>query len=99
VQQYFCTQWRKTFSSKRCPSRLVESIIKDYFFNHYTLNQLSKKYGYSREWIQDKIHNFKPKLNTITPREVTLVIATLFGKRKDKFGLIVAKDIKFLLLY
>ena len=93
MQRYFCTQCRKTFSSKRRPNRLLESIIKDYFFNRYTLNQLSKKYGYSREWIQDKIHNFKPKLNTLVPREVTLVIdATFFGKREDKFGLIVAKD-------
>jgi len=93
VQRYLCTQCNKTFSSKRRPNRLTQSIVKDYFFHRYTLTNLSKKYGYSREWLQDKIHNFNPKLNSIKPREVTLVIdATFFGKKKDKFGLIVAKD-------
>ena len=64
-------------------------------FNRYTLTKLSKKYGYLREWIQDKIHNFTPKINTPSPREVIVVIdATFFGKREDKFGLIIAKDVE-----
>jgi len=56
---------------------------------------LSHKYNHSREWIQDKIHNFLPEIKIRKPREVTLVIdATFFGKRSSKFGLIVAKDIE-----
>jgi len=58
------------------------------------LGELSKKYAYSREWIQGKIHHFSPEIKTRKPRAVTVVIdATYFGKRKDKLGLIVAKDI------
>ena len=58
------------------------------------MNELSKKYGYSREWIQDKIHYFSPEISIRKPRAVTVVIdATYFGKRKDKLGLIVAKDV------
>ncbi len=93
VQRYLCTKCKKTFSSKRRPNRLLESIFKDYFYHRFTLTELSKKYGYSREWIQDKIHHFSPKVNTRKPRAVTVVIdATYFGKRRDKLGLIVAKD-------
>ena len=82
MQRYLCTQCNITFSSKRRPNRLVESIVKDYFFHRYTLTDLSKKYRYSREWIQDKIHNFQPKLNSIKPKEVTLVIDASFLKKK-----------------
>ena len=58
------------------------------------MTELSKKYGYSRGWIQDKIHHFSPKINTRKPRDVTVIIdATYFGKRRDKLGLIVAKDV------
>jgi len=58
------------------------------------LRELSVKYGRSREWIQDKIHHYIPKINTRKPRAVTVVIdATYFGKRRDKLGLIVAKDV------
>ena len=56
--------------------------------------ELSKKYAYSREWIQDKLHHFSPNIKTSKPRAVTVVIdATYFGKRRDKLGLIVAKDV------
>ena len=57
------------------------------------MKQLSQKYNLSRKNIQNKLKEYSPKLYPITPREVTLVIdATFFGKREDKFGLIVAKD-------
>ena len=70
------------------------SIFKDYFYHRFTLEELSKKYHHSRVWIQDKIHHFSPEIKTRKPRAVTVVIdATYFGKRRDKLGLIVAKDV------
>jgi hypothetical protein len=58
------------------------------------LKELAIKYGYSREWIQNKIHHFSPEIKTRKPRVVTIIIdATFFGKRRDKLGLIVAKDV------
>ena len=84
----------KTFSSKRRQNRLLDSIFKDYFYHRFTLDELSKKYSYSRVWIQDKIHHYSPTIQTRNPRAVTVTIdATYFGKRKDKLGLIVAKDV------
>lgn len=58
------------------------------------MTELSIKYAHSREWIQDKIHHFSPEIKPRKPRAVTVVIdATYFGKKRDKLGLIVAKDV------
>ena len=95
IQRYLYINCNKTFSSKRRPNKLKEVIFKYYFEDRYTLTDLSKKYSHSREWIQDKIHKFNPQIKIRNPREITAVIdATFFGKREDKFGLIVAKDVK-----
>ena len=52
------------------------------------------KYGHSRAWTQDTIRHYSPTIQTRNPRAVTVAIdATYFGKRRDKLGLIVAKDI------
>lgn len=57
------------------------------------MEQLADKYGHCRQWIQEKIHTFVPDITHREARSVTAVIdATFFGKRSDKFGLIVAKD-------
>lgn len=48
-------------------------------------------------WIQQQIHRYEPRRSEVLPRPVTLVIdATFFGKRTDRFGLLVAKDVKTL---
>ena len=58
------------------------------------MDELAAKYCYSRQWIQEKIHTYQPHIKLRTPREVILVLdATFFGKRIDKFGLIIAKDV------
>ena len=94
MQRYYCVKCSKTFSSNRRPNRLEESIFKDYLYHRFTLEELSQKYHHSRVWIQSKIHNFSLNIKNREGREVTVTIdATYFGKRRDKFGLIVAKDI------
>lgn len=58
------------------------------------MDELAAKYHYSRQWIQEKIHTYQPQIKQRVPREVILVLdATFFGKRIDKFGLIIAKDV------
>ncbi len=58
------------------------------------MDELAVKYHYSRQWIQEKIHTYQPSIKQCISREVILVLdATFFGKRIDKFGLIIAKDI------
>lgn len=95
IQRYKCLKCNKTFSSKRRPIKLQKAIFNDYFNHRYTLQELSIKYNHSREWIQNQIHSFKPDIYYREAREITVVIdATFFGKREDKFGLIVAKDVK-----
>ena len=45
--------------------------------------------------MQEHIHQYSPEVVSRIPREVTVVMdATWFGKRKDKLGLLVAKDTK-----
>jgi hypothetical protein len=59
-----------------------------------TLKELSRKYRHDREWIQGQIHRYEVEKSSPVPRPVTLVAdATFFGKRSDRFGLLVAKDI------
>ena len=56
---------------------------------------MAVKYNKSERWIREQIHQYEPSINTKVGREVVLVLdATFFGKREDKFGLIIAKDIK-----
>ena len=44
-------------------------------------------------WIQKQLHTYEPPRYEVAPKPVTLVIdATFFGRRTDKFGLLVAKD-------
>lgn len=70
------------------------SIFQDYFYHRFTLKDLSKKYSHSREWIQERIHHYTPEIKSREPRASTCVIdATFFGKRRDKFGVLVAKDV------
>jgi len=58
------------------------------------LSELSIKYHHDREWIQHQIHTFIPDIHQRCSKEITAVIdASFFGKREDKFGLIVAKDV------
>lgn len=44
-------------------------------------------------WVRQQISTYQSEVKTVAPRAATLVIdATFFGKRKDKFGVLVAKD-------
>jgi len=55
---------------------------------------LAIRYERSERWIRDQIHSYKPVIKQREPRAVVLVLdATFFGKRRDKFGLLIAKDI------
>lgn len=45
-------------------------------------------------WIRKQIFEYKPPYQTFNPRVVTIVAdATFFGKRKDKLGVLVFKDV------
>jgi hypothetical protein len=58
------------------------------------LNNLSEDYKRSIPWIRDKIFNYEPPEQTFNPRPVVIVCdATFYGKRKDKLGTLVFKDI------
>lgn len=55
-----------------------------------TLRQLSDAYHRSIPWVRKQIFEYEPN----HPREVLIVAdATFFGKRKDKFGVLVLKDV------
>jgi len=82
------------FSSKRIPKKLKQVIFNKYFYRKQTLRQLSDEYHRSIPWVRKQIFEYEPKLNTYNPREVLVVAdATFFGKRRDKFGALVFKDV------
>ena len=55
---------------------------------------MARKYNKSERWIRNKIHAYQPTVTIKKPKEVVLALdATFFGKRTDKFGLIIAKDV------
>jgi hypothetical protein len=55
---------------------------------------LADEYHRSIPWIRKQIFEYEPALNSYSPREVLVVVdATFFGKRRDKFGVLVFKDV------
>ena len=68
-------------------------MFQDYFYHRQTVLELASKYGHCERWIRQQIQQYQPYIKTPIPRAVTLVMdATFFGKREDKFGVLVAKD-------
>lgn len=58
------------------------------------MRQLSDKYQRSIPWIRKQIFEYEPPFQTYDPRAITVAAdATFFGKRRDKFGVLVFKDI------
>jgi len=86
-----CNHW---FSSQRRPDKLHKVIFDKYFYHKQTLNQLSSEYKRSIPWIRKQIFEYEPPSNIYDPREVKVVAdATFFDRRRDKFGVLVFKDI------
>ena len=58
------------------------------------MNNLAQDYDRSIPWIRAKIFDYEPPEQTFNPRPVVIVCdATFYGKRKDKLGTLVFKDI------
>ncbi len=94
IQRYKCQSCNHWFSSKRRPDKLHQVIFNEYFYHKQTLKQLSDKYKRSIPWIRKQIFEYEPPFHTYTPRAVTVVAdATFFGRRRDKFGVLVFKDL------
>lgn len=82
------------FSSKRRPKKLEQVIFNKYFYHKQTLRQLADEYHRSIPWVKKQIFEYEPELNSYNPRDVLVVAdATFFGKRRDKFGVLVFKDV------
>jgi hypothetical protein len=57
------------------------------------LRQLSQKHQRSIPWIRKQIFEYDPPYHTCHPKAVTVIAdATFFGKKRDKFGVLVFKD-------
>jgi hypothetical protein len=58
------------------------------------LKFLSADYNKSIPWIRDKIIKYEPEEKIHNPRPVVIVCdATFYGRRKDRLGTLVFKDI------
>jgi hypothetical protein len=82
------------FQSKRRPKNLQEIIFKKYIYKRQILKDLAEDYNKSLPWVRQQIFEYEPAEKTHNPRAVIIVCdATFYGKRKDKLGTLVFKDI------
>lgn len=94
IQRYKSLICDTQFSSKRRPKKLHQVIFNEYFEHKQTLKQISDKYQRSIPWIRKLIFEYEPPYHTYHPRAVTVIAdATFFGKKRDKFGVLVFKDV------
>ena len=93
IQHYKCLSCNTKFSSKRSPDKLHNVIFNNYFYGKQTLKQLAAPHQRSIPWIRKQIFEYEPPYHTYNPREGTgIADATFFGKKRDKFGVLVIKD-------
>lgn len=94
MNRYFCNNCNISFSSKRRPQNLQEIIFKKYVYKRQILKQLAEEYERSIPWIRQQILAYETPEKTHNPRAVVLVCdATFYGKRSDKLGTLIFKDI------
>jgi len=94
IKRYFCHDCNSWFSSKRRPKNLQEIIFKKYVYRRQILKHLAEDYHRSIPWIKKQIFEYEPVEKTHNPRAVVIVCdATFYGKKKDKLGTLVFKDI------
>ncbi|WP_421715594.1 IS256 family transposase, variant Zn-binding type [Arcobacter arenosus] len=75
--------------------KLHKIIFEEYFLKRQTLKQLSIKYNKSISWIVKQRDEYIVDEKCHNPRAVNLVCdATFYGKRKDKLGTLVFKDVE-----
>jgi hypothetical protein len=83
-----------SFSSKRRPTNLQEIIFKKYIYKRQILRDLAEEYKRSLPWVRKQIIEYNTPKKVHNPREVIIVCdATFYGKRKDRLGTLVFKDI------
>jgi hypothetical protein len=94
IQRYKCNECNKKFQSKRRAKNLQEIIFKKYVYKRQILKDLSEEYDRSLPWIRKQILEYEPSEKVYNPRPIVIVCdATFYGKRKDKLGSLVFKDI------
>lgn len=72
----------------------MEKLFKEYFQGKQTLKQLSIKYDRSIPWIKKHLDAYEPQERAISSSVITIVAdATFFGRRSDKLGTLVFKDV------
>ena len=70
------------------------SGLTKYIKRRQIVKDLAQDYNRSMPWIRDKIRTYEPPEKVHNPRPVVIVCdATYYGKRKDKLGTLVFKDI------
>jgi len=79
----------KQFQSKNRPQRLIDVIWRKFVWQRQTINQLSKAYKKSLNWIRLQLDRAKVVLKPVKPQEVTLVLDATFFKRI--FGVLVVR--------
>ena len=85
IQRYRCNDCDKKFHSKRRPKIYKLSSSKSMFIEGKIFQHLAKDYHHSIPWIRKQIFKYEAV--------VIVCDATFYGKKKDKIGTLVFKDI------
>lgn len=88
-QGYRCTSCGKQFVSKDRPLRLRSALWRQYVWQKQTLEQLSKRCGRSKRWVQKQLDLAPLKLQPVQPQAVTAALDTTFWGRN--YGVLVVR--------
>lgn len=95
--RFKCKACFKQFQSTKKPSRKFNSEYADYVFGKQTLAQLQARLGISKPTLERhfdsvRLPEFKPIPDNLHSGLNLVVDATYFGKKKDRDGVLIAKD-------
>lgn len=88
-QRYLCLTCDKQFQSKGRPDKLISVIWHKFVWHRQTINQLSKEYKRSPNWVREHLNRVQVKVKSVPPQEVVLVLDATFFKRI--FGVLVVR--------
>jgi hypothetical protein len=90
-QTYKCKSCSKSFQNLSRKKRKIKILWKEYARHKQTYSELGNKYALSKPTIQKLLDQYNTETLIQEPREIILVIDTMYFKRS--FGLMVFRDV------
>lgn len=93
-QRYHCKKCTKNWQTKSQPQRLYKAVCYDYFVEDLKLDQLHKRYNFSKEKLRKIIEDYTaPPIIPHGKHNIVAMDCTYFGKLgKDEWGILIVID-------